>query len=83
LVYIGELCRYLANQEPIPAEQNNPLKVMVGNGLRPDVWDIFKGRFGVGRIVEIYGASEGNALFMNLLNKDKNYWHDKCGCISH
>ena len=68
LVYIGELCRYLANTEPTPAEQNNPLKVMVGNGLRPDVWDIFKDRFGVNRIVEIYGASEGNALFMNLLN---------------
>ena len=71
LVYIGELCRYLANTEPTPVEQNNPLKVMVGNGLRPDVWDIFKERFGVDRIVEIYGASEGNALFMNLLNKDK------------
>src|SRR6056300_1425728 len=71
LVYIGELCRYLANTDPTPAEQNNPLKVMVGNGLRPDVWDIFKNRFGVNRIVEIYGASEGNALFMNLLNKDK------------
>ena len=41
LVYIGELCRYLANTEKVPAEQNNPLKVMVGNGLRPDVWDIF------------------------------------------
>ena len=71
LVYIGELCRYLANSDPTPAEQNNPLKVMVGNGLRPDVWDIFKERFGVNRIVEIYGASEGNALFTNLLNKDK------------
>ena len=71
LVYIGELCRYLANLEPRQAEQNNPLKVMVGNGLRPDVWDTFKDRFQVNRIVEIYGASEGNALFMNLLNKNK------------
>ena len=71
LVYIGELCRYLANQDSTQAELNNPLKVMVGNGLRPDVWDTFKDRFGVNRIVEIYGASEGNALFMNLLNKDK------------
>ena len=44
LVYIGELCRYLANQDPTQAELNNPLKVMVGNGLRPDVWDTFKDR---------------------------------------
>ena len=43
---------------------------MVGNGLRPDLWDCFRNRFNVERIVEIYGASEGNAMFMNLLNKD-------------
>ena len=71
LVYIGELCRYLANQEPCEAEQNNPIVSMVGNGLRPDVWDEFRDRFKVERIIEIYGASEGNALFINLFNKDK------------
>ena len=71
LVYIGELCRYLANQEPCDAEQNNPIVSMVGNGLRPDVWDEFRDRFKVERIIEIYGASEGNALFINLFNKDK------------
>jgi len=70
-VYIGELCRYLANHEESEAERNNPINVMVGNGLRPDVWDTFKDRFSVDRIVEIYGASEGNALFMNLMNKNK------------
>ena len=71
LVYIGELCRYLANQEPCEAEKNNPIVSMVGNGLRPDVWDEFRDRFKVERIIEIYGASEGNALFINLFNKDK------------
>ena len=43
----------------------------MGNGLRPDVWDEFKGRFGVQRICEIYGSSEGNVTFINLLNKDR------------
>ena len=70
-VYIGELCRYLANQDPSEAEKNNPIVSMVGNGLRPDVWDVFKERFDIDRIIEIYGASEGNALFMNLFNKNK------------
>lgn len=70
-VYVGELCRYLADQPVTEAEKNNPLQKMMGNGLRPDVWDQFKGRFGVQRICEIYGASEGNATFFNLLNKDK------------
>jgi len=70
-VYVGELCRYLSFQEPSDEELNNPISKMVGNGLRPDLWDCFRNRFGVERIIEIYGASEGNALFMNLLNKDE------------
>ena len=69
-VYVGELCRYLSFQEPSDSEKNNPMSKMVGNGLRPDLWDCFRNRFNVERIVEIYGASEGNAMFMNLLNKD-------------
>jgi len=43
---------------------------MLGNGLRPDVWPDFKRRFGIRRIAEFYGASEGNVAFANLLNKD-------------
>ena len=35
------------------------------------MFDSFKDRFDVDRIIEIYGASEGNALFMNLFNKNK------------
>ena len=69
-VYVGELCRYLADQPESEAEKNNPLMKMMGNGLRPDVWDKFRGRFGVQRICELYGASEGNISFFNLLNKD-------------
>ena len=70
-VYVGELCRYLSFQDPSEEEKDNPISSMVGNGLRPDLWDCFRNRFNVERIVEIYGASEGNALFMNLLNKDE------------
>ena len=70
-VYVGELCRYLVDQAESAAEKNNPLKKMMGNGLRPDVWDQFRDRFGVKRICELYGASEGNFSFLNVLNKDK------------
>ena len=69
-VYVGELCRYLAMAPECPEEKNNPLKTMLGNGLRPDIWDSFRHRFGVKRITEIYGASEGNVSFLNILNKD-------------
>lgn len=70
-IYVGELCRYLTMQPECPEERNNPLQKMMGNGLRPDVWDEFKSRFGVSRICEIYGSSEGNVSFLNLLNKDR------------
>ena len=71
LVYIGELCRYLMNTPAAADDHNNPLKHMIGNGLRPDVWLPFKQRFGIKRISEFYGASEGNVAFANLLNKDR------------
>tara|TARA_X000001036_G_scaffold438322_1_gene485836 strand:- start:392 stop:2200 length:1809 start_codon:yes stop_codon:yes gene_type:complete len=70
-VYVGELCRYLSFQDTCDEEINNPISKMVGNGLRPDLWDCFRNRFKVDRICEIYGASEGNGMFMNLLNKDQ------------
>jgi citronellyl-CoA synthetase len=69
-VYVGELCRYLAMAPECPEEKNNPLKTMLGNGLRPDIWDTFRKRFGVKRITEIYGSSEGNVSFLNILNKE-------------
>jgi len=69
-IYVGELCRYLAMQPPCPEEKNNPMRSMLGNGLRPDVWGDFRNRFAVNRICEIYGASESNVTFLNILNKD-------------
>ncbi len=70
LVYIGELCRYLMNTPEKPDDADNPLTTMTGNGMRPDVWLDFKKRFGIKRVSEFYGASEGNVAFANLLNKD-------------
>ena len=70
LVYIGELCRYLTNSEAQPGDHDNPLRAMIGNGMRPDVWMNFKQRYGVDQVCEFYGSSEGNISFANLFNKD-------------
>ena len=69
-IYIGELCRYLLNTPAQPDDYRNPLTNVMGNGLRPDVWHEFKERFGIQRISEFYGSSEGNVGFINVLNKD-------------
>src|SRR5262249_54038796 len=64
-VYVGELCRYLLRLPPTPGERDHRLRLAVGAGLRPDVWEPFQRRFGVERIVEMYGATEGNVSLMN------------------
>ena len=70
-IYVGELCRYLIAQPPCVEERNNTLSRVFGNGLRPDIWDEFKNRFGIDRVAEFYGASEGNIAFVNAFNKDR------------
>jgi fatty-acyl-CoA synthase len=68
-VYIGELCRYLVNQPPGKLDRAHRLKLAFGNGLRPDVWEEFQARFGVGRIMEFYGSTEGNVSMFNFDGK--------------
>ena len=75
--YVGETCRYLLaakpQYDPVTGENldrvNNVTKAF-GNGLRPDVWDKFKERFGIDTIGEFYGSTEGVLATWNLsLNK--------------
>jgi len=68
-VYIGELCRYLANQPEVPEEKAHKLRLAFGNGLRPDVWEKLVGRFGVPRVLEFYGSTEGNVSMFNFDGK--------------
>ncbi|MFA5939315.1 MAG: long-chain-acyl-CoA synthetase [Sinimarinibacterium sp.] len=63
--YIGELCRYLLNRPATPRDRDHRVRVIVGNGLRPEIWDTFQERFGIERICEFYGASESNLAFAN------------------
>jgi fatty-acyl-CoA synthase len=65
-VYIGELCRYLANQPHHYQERAHKLRLAFGNGLRPDVWTQMQERFGIPRILEFYGSTEGNVSMFNF-----------------
>ena len=68
-VYIGELCRYLANQPEHELERAHKIRLIFGNGLRPDVWDEMLDRFKVGEVLEFYGATEGNVSLFNFDGK--------------
>ena len=70
-IYIGELLRYLLAQPERESDRSHNVTRVLGNGLRPDIWMEFKNRFGIARIHEFYGASEGNSGFVNIFNFDK------------
>jgi fatty-acyl-CoA synthase len=64
--YVGELCRYLVNAPPHPQEGAHRIRLVCGNGLRPDIWRAFQARFRIPHIREFYAATEGNAVMFNL-----------------
>ena len=63
--YIGELCRYLVNAPVQPDEAEHQLRIACGNGLRPEVWEPFRTRFKIPRILEYYASTEGNFSLYN------------------
>eukprot|EP01006_Ploeotia_vitrea_P041818 TRINITY_DN66575_c7_g2_i1.p1 TRINITY_DN66575_c7_g2~~TRINITY_DN66575_c7_g2_i1.p1 ORF type:complete len:622 (+),score=91.41 TRINITY_DN66575_c7_g2_i1:30-1895(+) len=69
--YIGELCRYLLNAPPSGLDTAHKLRIMIGNGLRPEIWAQFQQRFNLPEIGEFYGSTEGNiALFNHCVTKE-------------
>ena len=68
-IYVGEVCRYLLAAPPTPNDPRQSIHTFLGNGLRGDVWPAFQARFGHPRVVEFYGATEGNAFLINRSGK--------------
>ncbi|MFC3695156.1 long-chain-acyl-CoA synthetase [Chenggangzhangella methanolivorans] len=64
--YIGELCRYLVHTPETASEKRHKLRLVCGNGLRPDVWPEFERRFRIPLVLEWYAATEGNVALFNF-----------------
>ena len=67
-IYIGEICRYLLNQPTKSTDRAHKVRLIAGNGLRPEIWHDFTTRFGIARVCEFYASSEGNTAFINIFN---------------
>jgi len=63
--YAGEMLRELLHAEPSAADNENPVRLFAGSGLRRDAWQRIVDRFGPVGILEFYAATEGNALLAN------------------
>ncbi|KAF0639432.1 hypothetical protein FPSE5266_10298 [Fusarium pseudograminearum] len=77
ILYVGETLRYLLSSPPQYdpetgecLDKKHNVKVAFGNGLRPDIWNEFKDRFGVEGICEFYAATEGTFATFNLSKND-------------
>jgi len=67
--YIGEIARYLYATPECPEEKMHTVRMMFGNGLRPQIWQKFVDRFNIKQINEFYGSTEGNCSVGNFSNK--------------
>ncbi|KAF1974350.1 acetyl-CoA synthetase-like protein [Bimuria novae-zelandiae CBS 107.79] len=63
--YVGEACRYLLSAPPSPLDKQHRVRAAFGNGLRLDVWEPFKERFGIQTIHEIFSSTEAPTDLFN------------------
>ncbi|KAF2007161.1 acetyl-CoA synthetase-like protein [Amniculicola lignicola CBS 123094] len=63
--YVGETLRYILTAPKSPLDKDHNVHIAFGNGLRPDVWNTFKDRFGVSTICEFYAATEAPSGMWN------------------
>lgn len=75
--YVGETLRYLLaappQVDPVTGEnldRKHSVRLAFGNGLRPDVWDRVKERFGIETIAEFYAATESPGSAWNISSND-------------
>ncbi|KAF2190471.1 acetyl-CoA synthetase-like protein [Zopfia rhizophila CBS 207.26] len=66
IVYVGETARYLLAAPPSENDKKHRVKVMFGNGMRPDVWPRFVERFGIQTVAEFFNSTEGVFALMNV-----------------
>uniref|UniRef100_A0A1B0GBY8 long-chain-fatty-acid--CoA ligase n=1 Tax=Glossina morsitans morsitans TaxID=37546 RepID=A0A1B0GBY8_GLOMM len=63
--YIGEMARYILATPLSENDRKHKVRMVFGNGLRPQIWPRFTERFNITKVGEFYGATEGNANIMN------------------
>lgn len=67
--YVGEVCRFLLTVPERDDDRRHPLRLMVGAGMAPEIWEQWVRRFGAMNIFEGWGATEANANVINVDNR--------------
>jgi len=67
--YAGEMCRRLTDAPPVLGENNNPVRLFAGSGMRTGVWRRLVERFGPVGVLEMYASTEANTVLTNARGK--------------
>ncbi|OJJ43869.1 hypothetical protein ASPZODRAFT_145805 [Penicilliopsis zonata CBS 506.65] len=78
IIYVGEAARYLLAAPPSPDDRNHRVRCMYGNGLRPEVWEQCRERFGIAAVAEFFNSTEG---MFGLFNFNQGPY--LAGCVGH
>jgi putative long chain acyl-CoA synthase len=73
VAYAGEMARSLCEAPVVHGERSHPVRLFAGSGMRLDVWQRLRERFGVG-VLEIYASTERNLVLANASG-------EKIGCV--
>jgi solute carrier family 27 fatty acid transporter 1/4 len=68
------MCRYILAVPPKPTDTQHHLRMIYGNGLRPQIWSEFVERFKIPKVAEFYGATEGNANIGKSIVHSVTFW---------
>jgi putative long chain acyl-CoA synthase len=63
--YAGEMCRRLVDAPRVLGENNNPVRLFAGSGLRAAVWRRLVDRFGPVGVLEMYASTEAHIVLAN------------------
>ncbi len=63
--YAGEMCRRLVDAPPVLGENNNPVRLFAGSGLRAGLWRRLVDRFGPVAVLEMYASTEAHIVLAN------------------
>ncbi|MFT3925479.1 MAG: alpha/beta fold hydrolase [Myxococcales bacterium] len=64
--YAGEMLRELVDAPSYRGEQQNPLRLFAGSGMRADIWRRLIARFGSVGVLEFYASTEGTGVLANV-----------------
>jgi putative long chain acyl-CoA synthase len=63
------MCRTLVDARPVLGENNSPVRLFAGSGMRVDVWKRLVERFGPVGVCELYASTEAHTVLANASGK--------------